>query len=120
MHDDASPAPSIRRLANQSIRCQKSCLPCLPSHWALANSIETQKAGQKRGAQPHDLLGTHHQEAHGDCALGSGLQFGHDQVQRIFSLASAKHAFHFIEFELISKQLLLVLRIPLLVLGWPA
>ena len=47
----------------------------------------------------------------------SGLQFGHDQVQRIFSLACAKHAFHLIAFALISKQLLLVLSIPLLVLG---
>jgi hypothetical protein len=86
----------------------------------LANSIATQKAGQKEAQQPQNLLGARHQEAHGDCALGSGPQFGHDQVQRISSLASANYAFHLIAFALISKQLLLVLSIPLLVLGWPA
>ena len=87
------PATSIRRLANKT---------------------------KNEAQQPQDLHGTHHQKAQGDCALGSGLQFGHDQVQRICSLASAKHAFHLIAFALISKQLLLVLSIPLLVLGWPA
>lgn len=52
-----------------------------------------------------------HQEAYRGCIIGSVLQFGYDQIQRISSLASAKHTFHLITFALISKQLLPVLSI---------
>ena len=89
--------------------------------YQITNEADLETSMDKKEAQePQDLLGTHHQEGHGNGCFCTSLQPGHDQIQRILAFPRSKHSFHFIAAALIGSELLFACSCNASILGWSA